>query len=100
MFVLSLFVFVRIRRPPVPTRTDTLFPDTTLFRSVLFERVAGREPDPDLDGVEAFARLGGITAALHVHAREWRHTAASTRFRWDLDATLGDRKSTRLNSSP
>src|SRR3546814_8169588 len=23
-----------IRRPPIPTRTDTLFPDTTLFRSV------------------------------------------------------------------
>src|SRR3546814_15876493 len=24
-----------LRRPPVPTRTDTLFPYTTLFRSVL-----------------------------------------------------------------
>src|SRR3546814_7083192 len=24
-----------IRRPPISTRTDTLFPDTTLFRSVL-----------------------------------------------------------------
>src|SRR3546814_6592322 len=30
----SFFVFVlRIRRPPRSTRTDTLFPDTTLFRS-------------------------------------------------------------------
>src|SRR3546814_7949282 len=28
-----LFVFFRIRRPPRSTRTDTLFPDTTLFRS-------------------------------------------------------------------
>src|SRR3546814_15176809 len=27
------FVFLRIRRPPRSTRTDTLFPDTTLFRS-------------------------------------------------------------------
>src|SRR3546814_18239587 len=27
-------VFVMIRRPPRSTRTDTLFPDTTLFRSV------------------------------------------------------------------
>src|SRR3546814_16342809 len=26
-----------IRRPPRSTRTDTLFPDTTLFRSELFE---------------------------------------------------------------
>src|SRR3546814_7315619 len=27
------FVFLRIRRPPRSTRTDTLFPYTTLFRS-------------------------------------------------------------------
>src|SRR3546814_14354089 len=30
-----LFFFLRIRRPPRATRTDTLFPCTTLFRSVL-----------------------------------------------------------------
>src|SRR3546814_6081178 len=28
-----IFVFLIIRRPPRPTRTDTLFPYTTLFRS-------------------------------------------------------------------
>src|SRR3546814_14212851 len=27
------FVFLMIRRPPISTRTDTLFPYTTLFRS-------------------------------------------------------------------
>src|SRR3546814_15508212 len=32
MFVDFLF-FLMIRRPPRSTRTDTLFPDTTLFRS-------------------------------------------------------------------
>src|SRR3546814_17453292 len=31
---LSLFFFLMIRRPPRSTRTDTLFPYTTLFRSV------------------------------------------------------------------
>src|SRR3546814_8304170 len=31
--VLSRFFFLRIRRPPRSTRTDTLFPYTTLFRS-------------------------------------------------------------------
>src|SRR3546814_6697548 len=31
-FVISIF-FCMIRRPPRSTRTDTLFPDTTLFRS-------------------------------------------------------------------
>src|SRR3546814_13759972 len=33
VFVLSLFFFLMIRRPPRSTRTDTLFPYTTLFRS-------------------------------------------------------------------
>src|SRR3546814_12225870 len=31
--MVSVFVFVMIRRPPRSTRTDTLFPYTTLFRS-------------------------------------------------------------------
>src|SRR3546814_13368572 len=37
MNLLFLFYcfFLRIRRPPRSTRTDTLFPYTTLFRSVL-----------------------------------------------------------------
>src|SRR3546814_9311988 len=33
MFFLFLFFFVMIRRPPRSTRTDTLFPYTTLVRS-------------------------------------------------------------------
>src|SRR3546814_12179574 len=32
---MSFLFFLRIRRPPRSTRTDTLFPYTTLFRSVL-----------------------------------------------------------------
>src|SRR3546814_4390209 len=32
--ILSRFCFVMIRRPPRSTRTDTLFPYTTLFRSL------------------------------------------------------------------
>src|SRR3546814_18931660 len=31
--LLFVFFFLMIRRPPRSTRTDTLFPDTTLFRS-------------------------------------------------------------------
>src|SRR3546814_11405846 len=31
---ISVIVFLMIRRPPRSTRTDTLFPYTTLFRSV------------------------------------------------------------------
>src|SRR3546814_11106291 len=33
MFFDCLFCFLMIRRPPRSTRTDTLFPYTTLFRS-------------------------------------------------------------------
>src|SRR3546814_16110356 len=32
--ILRVFCFLMIRRPPISTRTDTLFPYTTLFRSV------------------------------------------------------------------
>src|SRR3546814_10804267 len=45
-----------IRRPPISTRTDTLFPYTTLFRSVggvpadgLFWRIDRRDLPPVLD---------------------------------------------------
>src|SRR3546814_17849019 len=33
--VSSFFFFLMIRRPPRSTRTDTLFPYTTLFRSIV-----------------------------------------------------------------
>src|SRR3546814_1871547 len=37
---ISLFFFLMIRRPPRSTRTDTLLPYTTLFRSLSFKNVA------------------------------------------------------------
>src|SRR3546814_12658981 len=36
---MSLFFFLMIRRPPRSTRTDTLFPYTTLFRSLRIQLV-------------------------------------------------------------
>src|SRR3546814_1093726 len=38
-FIPCMFFFLMIRRPPRSTRTDTLFPYTTLFRSGLHEGV-------------------------------------------------------------
>src|SRR3546814_19982563 len=35
------FFFLMIRRPPISTRTDTLFPYTTLFRSLNYKDVRG-----------------------------------------------------------
>src|SRR3546814_5475643 len=34
--MISVFFFLMIRRPPRSTRTDTLFPYTTLFRSLAY----------------------------------------------------------------
>src|SRR3546814_3502134 len=74
-----------VRRPPISTRTDTLFPYTSLFRSPLALVVAGRrqhraagpraEVDLQVDrpgiGVAA-ARHGGRDAA---HRRSEEHTS-------------------------
>src|SRR3546814_21000512 len=40
-----------IRPPPRSTRTDTLFPYTTLFRSEAVEPLAGTDADEDADPV-------------------------------------------------
>src|SRR3546814_6666921 len=42
---ITFFFFLRIRRPPRSTRTDTLFPYTTLFRSLNAETFAKRRRD-------------------------------------------------------
>src|SRR3546814_20989271 len=80
---LSLF-FLMIRRPPKSTRTDTLFPYTTLFRSLRAEgpvrgvcRLRPR-PRPRPGALRGLSR--GARAALAGGRRP-------------------DRKSTRLNSS-
>src|SRR3546814_15187256 len=51
-----------IRRPPRSTRTDTLFPYTTLFRSHELWTVASEGPDA-ARGVERYARLVAIARA-------------------------------------
>src|SRR3546814_15164978 len=58
-----LFLFLMSLRPPRSTRTDTLFPYTTLFRSLRLELGASRVADPVvLEAVRAqhipFARAG------------------------------------------
>src|SRR3546814_8503949 len=44
IFIHDVFVFLIIRRPPISTRTDTLFPYTTLFRSIADYPLAGARP--------------------------------------------------------
>src|SRR3546814_15115289 len=74
--------FLMIRRPPRSTRTDTLFPYTTLFRSVR-ER-ASRRAARALRRAAQGRPLGQAEACGSGRA---------------AGAGVGNRKSTRLNSS-
>src|SRR3546814_2366878 len=106
LLVLYVLFFLMIRRPPRSTRTDTLFPYTTLFRSGYGARRARRawrhharaadKPEqfpqrPDLARMDD--RTGRDRACRHRHARaDAAHPRCGR-------AERGDRKSTRLNSS-
>src|SRR3546814_20939632 len=60
MLYLLLYFFLMIRRPPRSTRTDTLFPYTTLFRS--HERADRRD---EVRQFEPLPRQIGIDAPRH-----------------------------------
>src|SRR3546814_11353995 len=61
-----LFFFLMIRRPPRSTRTDTLFPYTTLFRS----RKAIMAPSPTPAGIDASSRLTRTSERSEEHTSE------------------------------
>src|SRR3546814_2605460 len=104
-----------IRRPPRSTRTDTLFPYTTLFRSLFFEYAYEDQRGvsdpaiqlPTFDWLQQPKIPGAITQNISVHkvgtnmdhrilrveGEDGGHTGY-----WEKDYQE-DRKSTRLNSS-
>src|SRR3546814_1024871 len=49
LFVYQFIFFLMIRRPPRSTRTDTLFPYTTLFRSRAVVRYEAITEEPGMD---------------------------------------------------
>src|SRR3546814_869141 len=75
-----------IRRPPRSTRTDTLFPYTTLFRSELGQRLVGKA------GTDAFFRHDddGLANALvrQLIERDEHEGAALARRRGRLDKKI------------
>src|SRR3546814_11726253 len=83
VFVIIFFFFMN-RRPPRSTRTDTIFPYTTLFRSAAADSCAHAYSRPDHQPVHA--------------GHAWRHGAGQPDD-WRHGVLAGDRKSTRLNSS-
>src|SRR3546814_17332921 len=79
---LFLYLFLlMVRRPPRSTRTDTLFPYTTLFRSDLG---IGRPPLADRLHVEHRARPAAIDIAEDHHLAEIRHVGRALRLRQRL----------------
>src|SRR3712207_9467551 len=93
-----------IRRPP----RSTLFPYTTLFRSLEYDDVMNQQReivyayrDRVLEGQD-LAETARENIAEIVEAIVERHTPGDYVEEWDLDGLwleLEDRKSTRLNSS-
>src|SRR3546814_15370181 len=61
--VYSFFFFLMIRRPPRSTRTDTLFPYTTLFRS--WHRLTDLSPEQANEGVV------GVSSGNHAQGVAW-----------------------------
>src|SRR3546814_331220 len=57
-----------IRRPPRSTRTDTLFPYTTLFRSLPAELDAGQRRDLVRDFAEDIRDRYGVAVDAAIHA--------------------------------
>src|SRR3546814_14164721 len=96
-FPYSLFVFLMIRRPPRSTRTDTLFPYTTLFRSRAVVGVLGAPAQQVLGEVQpGIGKEAGTRHLVGIH-----HRAPALGVGDDAAEIphRRDRKSTRLNSS-
>src|SRR3546814_15944095 len=97
------FFFLMIRRPPRSTRTDTLFPYTTLFRSAQAQLVLAELVVQGCGGVHAVvANVPVLDAAAHGQGLV-EVTQGFGEIAVDRQAVgherPGDRKSTRLNSS-
>src|SRR3546814_15170605 len=92
--ILSLFLLLMIRRPPRSTRTDTLFPYTTLFR-------AGHPGVFGTIDVGAPRTLGiyFMYDVKQFDASEWSSPPLEGKMVERPGFGQADRKSTRLNSS-
>src|SRR3546814_12907518 len=90
--------FLRIRRPPRSTRTDTLFPYTTLFRSIA-ERGLGAGAEPVFGLAGHHVDRAGDSIAPEQSALWAAQELEVVQVEQALGGCRLDRKSTRLNSS-
>src|SRR3546814_15435454 len=94
--VIYLYIFLMLPRPPRSTRTDTLFPYTTLFRSNGCRSVQG--PGAHFECGRRELRAGRQPEIAGAQ-RERADRAGKAEAGPDQFFVVGDRKSTRLNSS-
>src|SRR3546814_12073990 len=94
-YYFCFFFFLMIRRPPRSTRTDTLFPYTTLFRSEALGPATLETGLQILQVLTAFLRWG-VQQITSVAEERDAPVDDPTESKSDFDV---DRKSTRLNSS-
>src|SRR3546814_20442308 len=99
---MMVFFFLLRRRPPISTRTDTLFPYTALFRSLFGIGVVAVRGNP-IDGVIFPQRLPAIIIVKVLQTRfliqKLRDLMVEFERRQRAKIVVRDRKSTRLNSS-
>src|SRR3546814_13742106 len=97
---LMCFFFLMIRLPPRSTRTDTLFPYTTLFRSLELAQAALLVERRQQSAHRLVERLHGA-ADVHQQQQAQIVPTLGAEHQLDLARVLAglDRKSTRLNSS-
>src|SRR3546814_15086353 len=106
LFHIDVIFFLMIRRPPRSTRTDTLFPYTTLFRSII---VSGQQRPLLVDECIILALQGSTGAAAferahHQHrlqvARSEEHTSELQSLMRISYAVLCLKTKTRTTSRP
>src|SRR3546814_17291972 len=98
-----------IRRPPRSTRTDTLFPYTTLFRSLPpYSNLTLIKEMPytqwgslrvNKQGTQLAMMANNHIYVMDVDGKNFRRVTASRDGEIHADFSPEDRKSTRLNSS-
>src|SRR3546814_21054081 len=101
MILFNMVMFLMIRRPPISTRTDTLFPYTTLFRSTgdilaidRIKAIHARIPNTHLVMHGSSSVPQELLAEIREHGGDIRET-----YGVPVEEIREDRKSTRLNSS-
>src|SRR3546814_18861542 len=72
---IMLVLFLMIRRPPRSTRTDTLFPYTTLFRSLIDHSKRALAMLHSLPGSFLLVDSGRHHRGIRIHDRSEEHTS-------------------------